>query len=852
MKSIAKMRFTKTLVSILLVIVLLFATACNPDSGNSGTGGGGGTGDEDKTGVKALRITTNPRTEYAEGEVFSTAGMVIVADWYGDDEPEELWPGEYTYTHNGETLTRDITEIVFSYEDATCKLPITVTPRDVTGIEILSKPEPYVIGENGKDDFKVKTTCSDGEGWELSSDQFTLGDQFNASAITEYTSGVTVTYKLGQSTFTKTEELSVVRKLFAKDFVEEDVAEAPEDNSHYVTSLGGRLEVDGTVGLNTYNAASAQNGGEKSMSFHFYSKHDEVSATFTMRIANGRRRGNSEADYYYDTAVLADHATVEMNGEQLDTTGIVLPGCTQSEYQESRKNHATSDEARLGALNYTTLEWNVTLSKGYNTFTIANKAASDANRNGWICLEIDYLGVEIDDEHFGEWTVDKTPTCEEQGHRYRNCAECGEYEEEILTTSHEITGIEIDTPPTTTKYMWGDMFDATGMVIRANCSKPECAGFEVPAGDYTVSAITAAGQKSVTVTYAYQGVRYTVEQPIDMPDVIEAEWAKDGHTHGDTDHWVEASASGAKANTNAPVTNPASNGKYLGDWMGASQTLTFHIYADHAGNAKIYLRGASGSRKGTSGNWTGMNPMNLSELLTLTLNGSRVSISEDAIWAGYEDGEFWYNWTTVALGVYALNEGYNTLVITIAPQSGLLGNVDCMEIEFDTDEPLSPLPRITEIIEAEWAKTKTEHGETEHWVEASRSGIGTGWKGEDGTSKGISGGSYLSDWVGTNQTLTFHIYAESAGRVQLYFRTAIRITDSQDAKLNEYLSLSVNGEDKAIPDEAVIVYQNSQWYSFTEMDLGTFDLNQGYNTITFTVIKSQPMNTDYLKVVFGA
>ena len=54
MNTKSRMRFAKTLVSLLLMVILLFAAACNPEQG---TGGGGGTGEEDKTGVKALRIT---------------------------------------------------------------------------------------------------------------------------------------------------------------------------------------------------------------------------------------------------------------------------------------------------------------------------------------------------------------------------------------------------------------------------------------------------------------------------------------------------------------------------------------------------------------------------------------------------------------------------------------------------------------------------------------------------------------------------------------------------------------------------------------------------------------------------
>lgn len=78
--------------------------------------------------VKSIAITKNPVTEYTAGDYFDPSGIEITVT-YEDNTTEVITKG-YSYDKKNVALQESDTQVVFTYEDKTATLTITVSPEE--------------------------------------------------------------------------------------------------------------------------------------------------------------------------------------------------------------------------------------------------------------------------------------------------------------------------------------------------------------------------------------------------------------------------------------------------------------------------------------------------------------------------------------------------------------------------------------------------------------------------------------------------------------------------------------------------------------------------------------------------
>ena len=135
-----------------------------------------------------------------------------------------------------------------------------------------------------------------------------------------------------------------------------------------------------------------------------------------------------------------------------------------------------------------------------------------------------------------------------------------------------------------------------------------------------------------------------------------------------------------------------------------------------------------------------------------------------------------------------------------------------------------------------------------------------------------SGDKYLGGFpTKAGDSVTFAVYCDGAASARFILTAASgwaisvgtdelgsqTITGVREMKLNEYLTLSVNGAPVEVGEELVLegiddgTESAVHWTHWTEVDLGVTELTEGYNTVTLTSLSNRGINIDCMRVVFG-
>mgnify|MGYP005808577391 CR=1 FL=1 len=873
---------------------------------------GGGYTEDEEIYVESLTVTQQPaKTDYIAGEVFDPTGLRLVAVWHGLEEENEevLTSGDCKYTHKGERLTDDVTEIVFTYEGVSASLPISVTAHDIIGIEVTVPPTvEQIVGQPfDGEGMVVVAECSDCDGVMLTESDYTV------SSFGAFDDGVDISYTLADDTFTTRLAIEPLTLLEAEATIKG--ASKPEGNVNYVDSTSGiakTVQYDQTASGGAYFGGFPDANADKNeITFYVYAEVMSV-AKLTLVAASGYAYGAGTDEFGVQTIPgaremsVADNMTLTVNGKPAPLSDqLVLEGTGSADNPDEKASYWTHwTNVQLGEFAF---------SAGYNTVTVE---ATDTGFN-IDCLKVAQTAREIAD-----------------------------------TSDHNVTGITITTPPDKTEYAVGKTFDPTGMVVRTVCS--DCDGWDLLNIECSYSEIGPMSRE-VTVSAVVNGDTLTASQPIEVYSLLEAETTIKGGAAPDGNvDYVDSTVGSVSA---IRYDQTASGGKYLGSFpTKAGDSITFRIYADGVMDAELTLVAASGDAYGSGtdelGSLTipGVREMKVAEHLTLSVNGAPVAIGDDLVLEGIgsadnedEKASYWTHWMNVELGTFTLKSGYNDVVLTSLSKKGI--NIDYLKVvrseakgvtdptghdvtgieiatppdrtDYAAGEAFDPAGMTVrtvcsdcdgwELLPAEYVCSALTPSSSSVTVSALINGetftaaqpvtvtrvleaettIKGGAKPEgnadyvDSTVGSVSavklgqtasGDKYLGGFpTKAGDSITFAVYCDGAASARFILTAASgwaisggtdelgsqTITGVREMKLNEYLTLSVNGTPVEVDEELVLegiddgTESAVHWTHWTEVDLGVTELTEGYNTVTLTSLSNRGINIDCMRVVFG-
>ena len=370
----------------------------------------------------------------------------------------------------------------------------------------------------------------------------------------------------------------------------------------------------------------------------------------------------------------------------------------------------------------------------------------------------------------------------------------------------QVTGIVLAKNPTKTEYLVGGTFDPMGMVVKAKYD--DGSEFPIPNSELTYS--TAGLTLTDTfVRVAYQG--FTVDVNIAVNRYALRITSEDHATYRAEAENADLSTyeltGWAAGKDKVESSGSASGSRLLGNLSAASGYVEYTLYSEVEGTVALYLCGANGTGK----------PIALSNAFSMSWNGNAFT-PEDAI-----ESSGWGTWQKVALASVSLRQGENTLRITM---KGTAPNLDY--VEFEVNKP------------ADSYDVRMTDGATSWTAEAEKCTVaGTPANGKTSFFEGA--GTYLCNLGKTGNTVTVTIWSDTARTVSVAMKASHGYS-GEWATLEYFdtFSATLNGAAVSLSGQ----FTATGWTTFAQFVLGNIDLQQGANTLVFTVKQAHVPNID--------
>ena len=448
-----------------------------------------------------ITVTTPPKkTLYIEGEKFNPTGMVVTG----------------TYSYKNLTLNRKITNytidkttalnvadkvVTITYRDKSTTTPITVVDKFLTGIEISTPPTKtsYVEGEVfDKTGMVVKAVYSDGTKEEIA--DYTV----DTNALAKGTTSMYVT----KNGFFATVPISVT----AKELVSIKVTTSPTKTSYVEGEI---FNPNGMVVTGTYNNGSTGvlAPSEYTITPNMALKTSDKTITVTAGDKSATTPITVTAKSLTSIAVTTQpNKTSYIAGQSFDKTGMVVTGY----YSDGSTAVITDYTVSPTTLSSDTKT--VTVTKNGKTASVAVNVVAKAitsikvttpptktsyiegekfNKAGMVVTGYYNDGTSKTITDYVVDTNTLSVTTDKVYITYENMFATTPVTVTAKTPDKTLTGVEVSTPPTKTSYVEGEVFDRTGMVVKAVYSD----GTKEEIADYTVDTnALAKGTTSMYVT----------------------------------------------------------------------------------------------------------------------------------------------------------------------------------------------------------------------------------------------------------------------------------------------------------------------------------------------------------------
>lgn len=282
--------------------------------------------------------------------------------------------------------------------------------------------------------------------------------------------------------------------------------------------------------------------------------------------------------------------------------------------------------------------------------------------------------------------------------------------QEITVISATATGLTINTDSVETAVVLGSTLDLRALTVSATFSgdasrdvTSECTFTlnDVAITDLSAVVISKEGDNIIKAKYnefeaqftvtAFTGKIIEAENILSSPDSS----AKD-YVSANTDIDNETDRLCRVVDVYSGQT--ASGDAYLGD-VRKDLVLTFHVYADVAATSEIVLRTANGYLTQAVG-WTPvvMTEVKFNEIFSVKINGESYEVPDSVVLPEQSaedpskgDDTLWTKWVNVTFGTVNLNQGDNTIELTVISQllncwyNSATANIDRLEIRYKGD-----------------------------------------------------------------------------------------------------------------------------------------------------------------------
>lgn len=691
--------------------------ACGGETKQPENGNGGST-DKPQTVTEGdicngIDITTMPtKLEYKAGEKFTPVGLVFDATYENGFVEEQLTAGDLDGWKPSTALTPDIDKITLIFEGFEYDIDITVQPKTLLSMEIVTEPSVLsysigstidfggmdVIAEYAEDDEPVNETnykVTDASGKEYISGETVLA--------TPGTIELTVTITSGETSMSDTFTIEVVNGFSVQV---EDVAgtPAPESGSYSVVPnetkhLKTDLPCTGSEG-NTPGYAGDFYKND-TMEFHIWS--DKAIENVDLILVAASTLIN-DAKGQMDDMTFSDIFEVTVDGQKIEYDDpVILPGNPFPEAGSNANRWAMWENVNIGTID---------LNEGYTVVVLkcldtpkdsqGNYRAGNFDRLDVVfpeyianpCTNIEIttqpkvaytegeafdpsalvFTATYEDETFEEgltsavidWSPRRPLTTEDNKVTITYMG----FEKEIAITVAEkkITGLEVTKAPNRVLFAKGEALDLTGMEVTATYednSTEIVTDFTVKDGNEKAyipgeTILDVAGEITLTFTATSGGASKTAQLEITVFEGITVQAEATGE-HGENQSYVELqpikSGSGVRVKNGAQL----SEGDACVESIVAGDKVTFHVYAAAEGDYDFIVRLCSTLRREAGG---GTLAADLDSVFKVTVGETQLDLSEVEVpeLDLPEGGSIWFNWQDVDFGTIHLEAGYNTIV----------------------------------------------------------------------------------------------------------------------------------------------------------------------------------------------
>lgn len=509
--------------------------------------------------LESIEITSNPtKLTYVEGEKFDKTGIVIKAK-YNNNVTEEI--DGYEVVENGELTTNNKTVTIIYKENDTIKsatIEIKVIPKELTSIEITKMPEQkeYVEGQNFNtnglellirfnDESQFPVTYGAGSGESGLLDETTKLEFENNKDLKLGQESVTLkaTYTNPNNGNVQTISIPCPITVIAKALDKIEIAGEPKTTyiegqsfdkegliinaiyndeskvpvTNYEIKPEGKLSLDTTKVIIVYTEGDVTSIKElpiKVVEKGLTSIEITKEATKTTYIEGlDFDKSGMEIKVHYsngDTKIITDITKFEIqDGKNLEVgKQNVTVSYTENGIEAKATQNITVNAKTLTGITVDPKNVKKEYIEGQN-FDTNGIVVTAIYNNG---KEIPVSGYKVEDGNnlsIGKTSVIISYT--ENDVRKTDIVD-------IRVTEKQISGIEVKTPATKTKYIEGENFDTTGMIVNVLYNN----GTSDSITDYVVTDGNnlSSGKTSVTISYRD---RYTTTQPITVvkPELTE-------------------------------------------------------------------------------------------------------------------------------------------------------------------------------------------------------------------------------------------------------------------------------------------------------------------------------------------
>lgn len=306
----------------------------------------------------SIEITTNPKTAYTEGETFNPTGIVFTATYEDESSETGLTHEDITWSPTRPLTTED-TYVTITHKGFEKQIPVTVSERKLSAVEIVSEPNRNMFAKGEKIDLTGLTVKATYEGGYFENiTDYTVTDANEKS----YVDGVTVLDTAGELTLTVTAESGDVKKTdtFTINVFDGITVQAEANGEHGETDSYTVLEpVSDGIKIKNNESHSEGNAcvenvkvGDK-LTFNVYA---DVAGDYELVVTTCSTLRKKNGDKITTTLEVnfGEVFKVTVGGEELTLTNVVIP---EKDIPEGGSQWFNWQEISLGT---------VTLEEGYN------------------------------------------------------------------------------------------------------------------------------------------------------------------------------------------------------------------------------------------------------------------------------------------------------------------------------------------------------------------------------------------------------------------------------------------------------------------------------------------------------